>query len=224
MTMPPLSPTLFQLQKSDAMYAPADGPEARFVGGCTVCGLTGMLYKPCRGGKTWTGRCRTCGLRSFSPHPRAFYAATGLVELTRGRGDENYLRLLAQLEQRGARALATRPWQAGLVGSRSVVQLPDGQACLSCGEPRTAVVRRDRHGRPHATCAACNARSFIRHQVCLHRLLGWTHWLEAPGHDAAWWEAYQHGQRTWAAWATPASVEPSTIPEADAQPASQEMR
>lgn len=195
--------TMARVRRCKAMYAPPDGPEVPFVTGCPWCGLTALLLRPCAGGRTWAARCRADGLRAFVQHPRQLYAPSSLISLAGAAGDAALVRFMHRLDQLGARHLAAHPWERALAGRRPVVQLPRGQLCLSCGEPNTLMVRRDRHDRPYGTCAACGARVFWRHASGLHAALGWTAWFNEHGHEDAWWEAFQTGQRTWARWTTP---------------------
>ncbi len=196
------------------MYAPPDGPDVPFVTGCPWCGLTALHLRPCAGGRTWTARCRADGLRAFVQHPRQLYAPCSLVSLVGATGDEDLVRFYVRLEHLGARHLAAHPWERAQVGPRAVLQLPRGQLCLSCGEPDGLLVRRDRHGRPYGTCAACASRTFWRHASGLHTAVGWTAWFREHGHEDAWWEAFEAGRQTWARWTAPGVP----TPQADTTP------
>ncbi len=195
---PPVVLTKARVQRIEALY-----PAGPFSTGCPHCGLHAALQRICAGGRSVTVRCRFCGARTFAQHPRQLFAPSSVMDLVGERGVDHLIRFMARLEHWGQRRLQQVPWEPAAVSGRTVQQLAAGQACLSCGEPETLTVRRDRHGRPYGSCAACAARTFWRHSGGLVAAVGWTVWLRQPGHEAAWWDAFQLGKQRWGGWLAP---------------------
>ena len=157
---PPVVLTTDRIRCVRALYCPEDGPHTPFATGCPCCDLHGALRRPSAGGRSWSVRCWSYGARTFVQHPRQLFAPSTVIARVGERAPDRLIRFMTRLDQLGNRRLMQIPWESAIVAGRTIQQLAGGQACLSCGEPASLMVRRDRHGRPYGSRAACTARTF----------------------------------------------------------------
>lgn len=127
------------------------------------CGLPSLVARPCGGKRVgeWTAGCSYCELRLFSPRRSAFFARFGFGAELASVDIERRSHAIARMRESGRAVLADVEFATIRLGGREKVVSRRPLACLACGEPDSATLRRDRYGRLYSSCAACSVLGFL---------------------------------------------------------------